>query len=92
VADASGLAAVKLSLTRDRAGRCRYYSPRRERFRGVRCGRHPRFAIEPASEFSYLLPERLGPGRYVLDVIAVDRAGNRDQLARGRNRVVFRVR
>ena len=90
--DASGLAAVKLSLTRDRGGRCRYYSPTRERFRGTRCGAHPRFGIGTASEFSYLLPERLGPGRYVLEAIAVDRAGNRDRPARGRNRVVFHVR
>jgi hypothetical protein len=41
---------------------------------------------------SYLLPHRLRRGRYVLDVIAVDGAGNREPLARGTSRVVFFVR
>jgi hypothetical protein len=34
----------------------------------------------------------LTSGRYVLDVIAIDGAGNRDELARGRSRIVFTVR
>ena len=39
-------------------------------------------------------PDAVDPDqiRYVLDVIAVDKFGNRDTLARGRNRVVFFVR
>lgn len=90
-ADESGLRAVKLSLTRTREGRCTYYSPRAERFRRTRCGRRANFAIGNARDFRYLLPRRLGPGRYVLDVVAVDRAGNRDRRARGRSRVVFFV-
>jgi hypothetical protein len=44
------------------------------------------------SQVSYLLPHRLGRGRYVLDVIATDGAGNREALARGTSRVVFFVR
>lgn len=91
-ADPSGLATVKLRLTRRDRGRCAYLSGRKERFVRTRCGRSFFFAIGDRAEFSYLLPERLSRGRYVLDVIAVDRAGNRDRLARGRNRVVFTVR
>jgi hypothetical protein len=40
---------------------------------------------------SYLLPRRLGKGRYVLHVTATDRAGNADIVEPGRSRVVFRV-
>jgi hypothetical protein len=90
--DPSGLRAVKLSLTRSSRGRCRLYSPTRERFRRSRCGRRVYFSIGDRQDWSYLLPRRLGKGRYVLDVIAVDKLGNRDTLARGRNRVVFHVR
>jgi hypothetical protein len=57
------------------------------------CGRRLTFAVAPErGRWSYLLPERLAPGRYALEAIAVDRAGNRDRLERGRNKVVFRVR
>ncbi len=91
-ADPSGLATVKLRLTRRDRGKCAYFSGRKERFVKTGCGRSFFFAIGDRAAFSYLLPERLSRGRYVLDVIAVDRAGNRDQLARGRNRVVFTVR
>jgi len=90
--DPSGLRAVKLSLTRSSDGRCQLYSPTKERFRRSRCGRRVNFSIGDRQDWSYLLPARLGKGRYVLDVIAVDKAGNRDRLARGRNRVVFFVR
>ncbi len=90
--DPSGLRAVKLSLTRSVGGRCQLYSPSQERFRNSRCGRRVNFAIGDRPDWSYLLPSRLGKGRYVLDVIAVDKLGNRDELARGRNRVVFFVR
>ena len=90
--DPSGLRAVKLSLTRSGGGRCQLYSPTRERFRNSRCGRRVNFSIGDRQDWSYLLPKRLGKGRYVLDAIAVDKLGNRDKLARGRNRVVFFVR
>lgn len=90
--DASGIAQVKLRLTRRDRGRCAYLSGRKERFVSARCGRSFAFKASDRGEFSYLLPERLTAGRYVLDVIAVDRAGNRDELARGRSRIVFSVR
>jgi hypothetical protein len=90
--DPSGLRAVKLSLTRSGDGKCAWWSSTRERFRGTQCGRRAYFRIGDQPDWSYLLPRRLGRGRYVLDVVAIDKAGNREALARGRNRVVFFVR
>jgi hypothetical protein len=90
--DPSGLRAVKLSLTRTLGGHCSIYSPTRERFRPSHCGRRTYFRIGDREAFSYLLPSRLGRGRYVLDAVAIDKAGNRDPVRRGRNRAVFTVR
>jgi hypothetical protein len=91
----AGLRSLRLRLTRNDGGRCSAYDGARERFvRTRRCsaaaGRT--FAIGTAQEFSYLLPRRLARGRYVLDVFAVDGAGNRGTLTRGQSRVVFHVR
>jgi hypothetical protein len=91
-ADASGIATVKLRLTKRAGNRCWYFSGRSEKFRGTRCGHGPYFAIGAAADWSYLLPAKLGSGRYVLDAVAIDRAGNRTPLARGTTRVVFTVR
>jgi hypothetical protein len=91
-ADPAGLSAVRLSLQRKVDGRCTAYSVRRERFVRRRCGTHPTFKIGSDNSWSYLLPKRLGAGRYDVRVIAVDQAGNRDRVRRGRNRVVFNVR
>jgi hypothetical protein len=91
-ADPSGVLAVKLRLTRRLGGRCWYFSGRRETLRRTRCGRAFFFRTGETADARYLLPARLGPGRYVLDLAAVDRAGNRDALLRGRTRVVFTVR
>ena len=90
--DPSGLLMVKLSLTRSRGGHCAIYSPTRERFRGAHCGRRIYFSIGDREQWSYLLPRRLGRGRYVFDAVAIDKAGNRDRVVRGRSRVVFTVR
>jgi hypothetical protein len=90
-ADAGGLTAVKLGLSRSYKGRCWTWSGKQERFRRAKCGHHANFVVGKTADVSYLLPRRLGPGRYVLDVIAIDGAFNRDKLARGRNRVVFTV-
>jgi hypothetical protein len=92
VSDTSGLAAVKFRLTRRSGGRCFYFSGKRQELERTRCGRAFFFKVGDSSDVSYLLPERLGPGRYVLDIAAVDRAGNRSALARGSTRVVFTVR
>lgn len=99
--DPSGLLMVKLRLTRNDRGRCSYFSGRSERFRrnrrigGSRCGaKHGYwFRVGNDADVDYLLPKRLRRGRYVLDVNAIDRAYNRDDVRqRGRNRVVFYVR
>jgi hypothetical protein len=90
--DPSGLYAVKLGLSRRYRGRCTVLSGKTETFRRAKCGAHPVFRVGDRPDLSYLLPKRLGPGRYVLDVIAIDKAFNRDRLARGRNRIVFTVR
>ena len=91
-ADPSGLSYVKLRLTRRHRGLCQYFSGRQERFRRTRCGTGAVFGVEATTSWSYLLPSRLPAGRYVLDAITADRAGNRDLPARGRNRIVFFVR
>ena len=93
--DPSGIAAVELRLTRTDRGRCSRYDGRRERFVRVRrCGaRGAFFRVAEQADWEYQLAERLPRGRYVLDVRATDRAGNRDdQRRRGENRVVFFVR
>jgi hypothetical protein len=93
--DPSGLAAVRLRLTRDDGGRCATFDGSSERFATLkRCGaaRGKWFDAGDREAWSYLLPARLGRGRYVLDVQARDRAGNVDTLLqRTRTRVVFRV-
>jgi hypothetical protein len=91
-ADPTGIRAVKLRLTRQDGGRCWKYSGSSERFVARGCGTRSWFRIGDRQDWSYLLPARLGRGRYVLDAAALDRAGNRDAIQRGRNRVVFTVR
>jgi hypothetical protein len=93
--DPSGIADVRLRLTRNDHGHCQTFDGRRERMVAMkRCGakRGKWFSAGDRERWSYLLPARLGPGRYVLDVQARDRAGNVDTLLqRTRTRVVFIV-
>jgi hypothetical protein len=91
-ADPSGLKMVKLRLTKRLGKRCWYFSGRMERFCRSKCGKGAYFRIGDQATWSYLLPERLTRGRYVLDAIAIDGAFNRTPLARGTTRVVFKVR
>ncbi len=67
---------VSFRLTRKLGGRCAVYHENREAFKP--CGRRarPPFAIGDRARWSFLLPSRLGPGSYVLDVWATDGAGN----------------
>jgi hypothetical protein len=83
---------LQLQLTRQFHGRFWYFSGARGRFVRARFGRRVPFSAPVQSQVSYLLPHRLRPGRYVLDAIATDGAGNREPLARGTSRVVFFVR
>jgi hypothetical protein len=83
---------VQLSLRRRAGRRCSQWSGRSERFVGKSCGRKTFFDAGSGPKWSYLLPAPLPRGRYVLDVKAVDRAGNsQGRLVRGRTRVVFEV-
>jgi hypothetical protein len=89
----SGIRTVKLRLTRRVGNRCFSYSGTRDRFIGAKCGRGFFFTASTSSDFTFLLPQRLRRGHYVLDVEAIDRAFNRDATReRGRNRSVFDVR
>jgi hypothetical protein len=83
---------VSLELRRSYRGHCSFYDAARGRFVGARCGKGHSFPVSSAASFSYLLPKRLGPGRYVLDVSALDAAGDRTTPALGSSRLVFRVR
>jgi hypothetical protein len=93
--DPSGLKDVQLRLTKRVGKRCFTFSGAKLRFVAMkRCGalRGTWFSIGSKADWSYLLPQKLGRGRYVLDLKTIDGAGNADtQLARTRNRVVFFV-
>ena len=88
----SGVTSISLRLRREYRGRCSSYDGARERFLTEPCGRGAFFAVSSTGSFSYLLPAALARGRYVLDVQALDAAGNRTTLARGSSRIVFYVR
>jgi hypothetical protein len=94
-ADGSGVADVQLRLTRNDKGTCSTYDGKTEKFKTIKkCGatHGTWFSAGSSAAWSYLLPSKLGRGRYVLDVIAVDKAGNKvTSLARGTTRVVFTV-
>ena len=97
VSEAGGVRTVKLRLNRvTPGGRCFAFSGKRERFvRRPACGasRGWWFSIGDKADWEYQLPAKLGPGRYVLDVNAIDQSYNRDdQRRRGENRAVFTVR
>ena len=79
-------------MRRGYKGRCWAYSGTRERFLKARCGQGSFFQVASGgNSFSYLLPAKLAPGRYVLDLRATDQVGNRTTLARGSTRTVFYV-
>jgi hypothetical protein len=87
-ADPSGLWAVKIRLTRRLGGTCWYFSGSKERFLKRTCGKQYAFKVGETTDWSYLLPARLGRGRYSLETYAIDGAFNRG----AESRVVFRVR
>lgn len=96
-ADPAGLADIRLRITRTRGKRCHFFSGIEETFqRARRCGVAGQqfFSIAQSSpKWSYLLPRRPTPGRYTVDVQAVDRLGNPTvTVARGLDRIVFVVR
>jgi hypothetical protein len=88
----TAVTSVSLELRRQYRHRCFAYDGVSERFKGARCGTGHPFKVSSGGQYSYLLPEALRPGRYVLDVQATDAAGNHTTLARGTSRLVFYVR
>ncbi|HWI75257.1 MAG TPA: DUF4430 domain-containing protein [Baekduia sp.] len=93
--DGSGIADIRLRLTRNDRGACSTYDGKTEKFKAMKkCGatHGTWFSVGTDAAWTYLLPSKLGRGRYVLDVLVVDKAGNKTrQLARGTSRVVFTV-
>ncbi|HEY7830761.1 MAG TPA: hypothetical protein VIC06_09385 [Solirubrobacteraceae bacterium] len=89
----SDVTSISLELRRSFKGRCSAYNATRERFVKARCGTGSPFKVASGgTSFSYLLPAKLAPGRYVLDISSTDAAGNHAALARGSTRTVFYVR
>jgi hypothetical protein len=89
----SAVTSISISLRRSFNGRCSTYNPTRERFLQARCGKDGFFKVASGgTSFSYLLPAKLTPGRYVFDIGSTDAAGNHAALARGSTRTVFHVR
>ena len=86
------VSSVSLTLRRSYRHRCYAFDGLTTRFMRARCGTGKPFTVSGNGTFSYLLPEALAPGRYVLDIAATDAAGNRTTLARGTSRIVFYVR
>ncbi|MES1193685.1 MAG: DUF4430 domain-containing protein [Solirubrobacterales bacterium] len=93
--DGSGIADVRLRLTRTDGRKCATYDGKTEKFKTLKkCGASHGvwFSVGAKQDFTYLLPSKLGRGRYVLDVEVTDKAGNTTKsLARGTSRVVFFV-
>lgn len=92
--DPDAIQDVRLRLSRTDGKACTRYDGAAERFVKATCGvKNARtFSVGANPAFSYLLPSALPRGRYVLDVIVIDRARNQTSTyQRGRNRVVFFV-
>ena len=86
---------VELRLTRrGPKGRCSYFDGVTGRFHTMRCGaaNGKYFKASNQKLFSYLLPETLAPGRYVLDAQGVGAGGHTSSLERGTSRIVFYVK
>jgi hypothetical protein len=86
------VSSISLTLRRSYRDRCYAFDGVSTRFVRAHCGTGSPFKVSNNGLFSYLLPEALPPGRYVLDIQATDAAGNRTTLARGTSRIVFYVR
>jgi len=87
----SAVDSVSVELRRSFHGRCSAFDATRVRFVHEHCGNGSFFGVATGASYSYLLPAALPRGRYVLDVLASDVAGNHTTLARGTSRVVFYV-
>jgi len=84
---------VRISLKRRHGRRCYDFSGVREKFVYLKCGRPAKFfAVGGSESFSYLLPSRLPPGKYVYEIEAVNDAGQTTALVNGVSDVAFTVK
>jgi hypothetical protein len=93
--DPSGLAGVRLSLSkRGFDHRCSYFDGRRAVWRRINCRTTkptPTFSVGVSATWSYLLPSKLTPGRYQLNLGARDGRGNATPVQIGVSRIYFYV-
>jgi hypothetical protein len=87
----NGLGSVSLRLWRHHRRGCWYYSGRSERLIRSVCGKRELFSAGDSASWSYLLPFRLPPGHYRLDVLARDRQGHPSRLVPRLSRLSFHV-
>jgi hypothetical protein len=83
---------VRFSLERVRHGHCFAFNGRRGAFVRARCDTQHFFKVAQTTSFSYLLPSRLRPGRYVYVVEAMSDGGANVKPSSGVSRVVFYVK
>jgi hypothetical protein len=83
---------VRISLERSAGKHCWVFSDKRARFVRANCAARSFFSVGDALSFSYLLPARLSPGRYVYDIETIDASGHTIRTGTGSSHVVFRVR
>jgi hypothetical protein len=87
------VSSISIRLRRSWHGRCWAYSGKLERFMKARCGHDSFFNVPTTgSSFSYLLPSKLRPGRYVYEIEAIDSAGNHSAQHPGASKIVFYVK
>lgn len=93
VFSSSTITSLSLRLQRAYGKRCFDYNGARESFQRERCSRQASFfkIKHNGSSFSYLLPRRLPPGRYLLELKATDSSGDRTELVRGSTQITFYV-
>jgi hypothetical protein len=95
VAGKSGIKEVRLRLARTVGDNCSWFDDDDLKFGAARrCGvKYAKFfVVGTDSDFSFLLPKRLGKGNYVLDVQVVDKNGSKTKsFVNGANRVKFKV-
>jgi hypothetical protein len=83
-----GVDRVELSVARKLARGCRLLSRRHRLGRRSSCARRIWLVAKGTTRWSFRLPKRLHPGRYVVRLRAIDFAGNVQQPRRRRLRIL----
>jgi len=85
-------ARVLVKLTRGSGASCRAYNLARQAFTGTSCATNKGFAAVYADgEWTAYLGAALPKGAYVLEAVAVDRAGKQQPVTAGANQIRFTV-